>query len=510
MKVDQNKRQQIYDKIKESSRDEYILSEMKRLGFWNTDEEKPSLPEAIIAQEAELLKKYRELVAKQRNVKDKESFLKTIRAQKIKESRQRQAENKEKRKQERIEKAQKWQEFKKKEILYLGKDVSGGLNNKEQNSQRLSSTTLPAFKTVEELAQAIGISVNELRFLTFDRKTSKVNHYQRFLIKKKTGGTRLISAPKPRLKNLQYWVLENILNKITIHSASHGFTANKSIVTNAEKHVDKKVVINIDLKNFFPTITYNRIKGMFKSFGYSEQIATVLALICSEPDVAEIDLDDENYFVAKSPRYLPQGAPTSPIISNIICKKLDARIEGLAKKKGFAYTRYADDMTLSSNTYDTETVKKLLAATKTFVKDENFVIHPDKLRVMHAGRRQEVTGIVVNKTKNISKKELKNFRALLFQIEKDGIEGKVWRGKSGTKMLYAIKGYAEFIKMVHPEKGETFVQKVQQIFKANNMHKTPKKSPTTSTATQETQQADNTQKTSKIKSLLNKLMGGKN
>ena len=489
-RVNENRRQQIYNQIKEGSKDKYILSEMKRLGFWKTEEEKPTLSEELINQEAELLREYRQLVAKQKNVKDKEAFLKSIRTQKIQESREKQAQNKEKRKQEKLEKAEKWKNFKLREIIYLGQDVSAGLNNKTANKDKLSSNMLPQFTSVNELANAMGITVGELRFLSFSRKNSKVNHYQRFKIKKKSGGTRLISAPKPRLKEIQHWVLINIINKVSMHSAAHGFISPKSIVTNAKDHVNKKVVINMDLKNFFPTITYGRVKGMFFSLGYSEQIATILALICTEPMVSEFEMDDENYFIAQSPRYLPQGAPTSPGISNIICRRLDARIQGLASKKGFIYTRYADDITLSSAKYDSQEVKKLLSAIKSFVKDENFVVHPDKLRVMHSGRRQEVTGITVNKKVNICAKELKRFRALLHHIEKDGLEGKNWKGKTGTEMLASIKGYAEFISMVNPKKGAIFKTKVQAILKKYNWQHTIVHFPKKNTQSKEKERGD--------------------
>ena len=125
----------------------------------------------------------------------------------------------------------------------------------------------------------MGIKIGELRFLAYDRTVAKVDHYARFTIPKKSGGVREISAPMPRLKRAQYWVLVNILQPLEAHDAAHGFRAKRSILTNARPHAGRRVVINIDLKDFFPTISYRRVKGFFVRLGYPEEVAAPLALI---------------------------------------------------------------------------------------------------------------------------------------------------------------------------------------------------------------------------------------
>ncbi|WP_375789579.1 hypothetical protein ACE10Z_21005 [Bradyrhizobium sp. Pha-3] len=122
----------------------------------------------------------------------------------------------------------------------------------------------------------------------------------------------------PRLKRTQYWVLDNILARVPLHDAAHGFAAQRSILTNARNHVGRDVVINLDLKDFFPTLTYARVKGLFEALGYAEAVAIPLALLWTEPMVDEVALDGERHFVADGPRLLPQGAPTSPAITNLI------------------------------------------------------------------------------------------------------------------------------------------------------------------------------------------------
>lgn len=456
-------RQQLYDRIKASTKDAVILEEMKQLGFWKQEEGIPSLPEQVINKEAELVKELQALLEQQRKYKNKEEALKEIRKARLEASKRKREENKQLRKQKREEKATHWKDQKEKDIIYLGQNVSKGLNNKESDSEKLASCQLPNIKTAEELSKAMAISVGELRFLSYNRTISKISHYKRFYIPKKTGGKRLISAPMPRLKNAQYWILENILNKIPLNDAAHGFISKKSIVTNALPHVKAEVVINIDLKDFFPSITYKRVKGVFRKMGYSEQVATIFGLICTEPDCDPIELDGELYYAAGTERFLPQGAPTSPAITNIICKKLDARVKGLAAKYNFVYTRYADDLTFSASGEAVTHTKTLLGLLHRIIKSESLTLHPDKLRVLRNGARKEVTGIVVNDKPAVNPKELHKFRALLYQIEKDGIGGKHWN--NSPHLLSSIKGYASFVNMVDPAKGKPLMESVNLILK---------------------------------------------
>mgnify|MGYP001616692922 CR=1 FL=1 len=312
----------------------------------------------------------------------------------------------------------------------------------------------------------MGITIGALRFLAFSRKVSPINHYKRFKVPKKTGGFRLISAPMPKLKNIQYWILENILNKITPHDATHGFRKSCSIVSNAKRHLNTDVVINLDLENFFPSISYKRVKGLFRSLGYSDSVATIFGLICTEPDIEEAELDGKTWFIPLSERHLPQGAPTSPAITNLLCRRLDKRLEKMANKRGFKYTRYADDLTFSGSGEDLKNICNILKNTESIVTHEGFTVHPKKTRVVRASRQQEVTGVVVNEKLNVDKETLKKFRATLYQIEKDGPDGKKW-GHSND-IIASIQGFANFVRMVNPEKGQAFQEQVKRIITKYN------------------------------------------
>ncbi|RAW00491.1 reverse transcriptase family protein [Pseudochryseolinea flava] len=454
-------RQQLYDRIKASTKESVILEEMKRLGFWKQETGVPSLPEQLILQEADLTKELQSLLEQQRKYQNKEQALKEMRKARLEKSKLKREENKKLRKQKREEKAARWKATQETDIIYLGEDVSKGLNNKETDVAKINTHQLPGITTVEELAKAMNISVGTVRYLSYNRIISKTTHYKRFYIPKKTGGKRLISTPMPKLKRAQYWILENILEKIAIQDSAHGFVKKKSIVSNALPHVKAEVVVNIDMKDFFPTITYPRVKGVFQSFGYSEQIATILALMCTEAECDQIDLDGITYYAAGLERFLPQGAPTSPALTNIICRKLDARLKGIATKFNFNYTRYADDLTFSASGEATAHLKTLMGFIKRIIKEENLHIHPDKVRVLRKGARKEVTGIVVNDRPAVNAKELDRFRALLFQIEKDGLDGKHWKGSNN--LLASIKGYANFVLMVDPIKGKPLMERVSKI-----------------------------------------------
>ncbi|GJD18720.1 RNA-directed DNA polymerase (Reverse transcriptase) [Rivularia sp. IAM M-261] len=456
-------RQELYDRIRQTGKDEFILEEMIRFGFWVPQGTIPEDPADEIRRQGEIRQELEKLRQQSSQLRNEKELRKQMLKQRLEESRRKQQETKERREKERLERAAAWQEKKQKNIIYLGEDVSGGLNNTEANIERLQSHNLPLCNTALEIAEAMGVTIGKLRFLAFNRKTSTISHYIRFKVPKKTGGERLISAPMPNLKQAQYWILENILNKLEVHDAAHGFRENRSIITNATPHVGADVIINFDLKDFFPSISYKRVKGLFQSFGYSEAAATIFALICTAADIEQVELDGKTYYVALDDRHLPQGSPASPAITNLLCRRLDRRLQGMAENIGFTYSRYADDLTFSAKTENRRHICNIMRRTESIVTHEGFNINHDKTRVLRNTNQQEVTGIIVNNKLNISKKVLKKFRATLHQIEQEGLQGKYWGNSHDT--LAAITGFANFVAMVNPEKGAEFQQQVQRIKK---------------------------------------------
>ncbi|MCB0839893.1 MAG: RNA-directed DNA polymerase, partial [Bacteroidetes bacterium] len=332
---DQNRRENIRREIAQTSKDEFILKEMKRLGFWPNEEGKPRVEENLIKRQGELSREIADLSKKARIYQDREALLNKHRKERMHKSREKQKANKEKREAERLTKKEAWKEKQAKDIIYLGDKYSAGLKNKTNDLALLKKHQLPQIQNVLELAKCLKTNVSELRYLSYYRPVTKVSHYIRYALPKKNGGNRQISAPMPRLKTVQRAILDELLVKVPISQYANGFAPGRSIVTNASPHVNADLIVNMDLKDFFPTISYKRVWGMFKKLGFSDQNATVLALICTEPVEEKVEVDGEIYYISEGERVLPQGAPTSPAITNIICRRMDQRMAGIAKKLDF-------------------------------------------------------------------------------------------------------------------------------------------------------------------------------
>ncbi|MGF1707073.1 reverse transcriptase domain-containing protein [Enterovibrio baiacu] len=441
-------RQELYDRVRRVGKDEYILNEMIRLGFWKKNTDKPNLTDTFMEKRASLRARLRELSAENALYSDPEKALKALHDERKKAALEKRELTKLKKNTARYKKAFSWYMKQQDTFTYLGEHVSAGLDDKTSDEEKLISQDIPVFANAGAVADAMGVSTSELRFLCYQKDVSTISHYQDFAITKKSGGVRTISAPMPRMKRAQYWLLDNVLNKLAVHDAAHGFVSGRSIVSNAEPHTKKRVVINLDMKDFFPSVSYKRVKGMFKQLGYSEELATTFALLTTKPATEALDMDGKTWHVAVGERTLPQGSPCSPAITNELCRRLDARLKGMAEKLGFTYTRYADDLTFSND--DDSQVQALLWRCKQIVSSEGFVIHPDKTRVMRRHQKQEVTGVVVNDGLSVERKTLKRFRAVLKHVELDGPENKHW---GSGELFQSMAGYANFVAMVNPEKG---------------------------------------------------------
>lgn len=453
-------RSQLYKLLSQNGIDQFVLEDMIRLGFWSVEEGVLEDIAEDTQRMEEIRRELNELRQESGKFKDEKTFRQELLKERLAESRRQKQEKKEKKEQARIAKAEAWQKQKQTDITYLGEDVSKGLNYTESDEEKLKAQSLPILGNAEQIATSIGITVSQLRFLAFNRKTSTTSHYIRFKIPKKTGGERLISAPMPRLKQAQYWILEHILNKVPIHDGVHGFRSDRSIITNAQPHVGADMIINFDLEDFFASISYKRVKGLFRSFGYSEAAATILGLLCTEAELQQVELDGKTYYVALGERHLPQGSPASPAISNIICRRLDQRLTKMSEEWDFVYTRYADDLTFST-TVKNPRISNILKNTYSIVKYEGFKINEKKTRVLRNSSQQEVTGIVVNEKLNIDRKTLKRFRATLHQIEINGLNNVSWGNTNN--IMASIKGFANFVAMVNPEKGAKFMDQIQRI-----------------------------------------------
>jgi len=338
------------------------------------------------------------------------------------------------------------------DIVFLGRGVSGGLSDRRANVEKLQRLQLPVLASPADLAAALNIPIPRLRWLAFHSESATVSHYVRFQIPKKGGGTRELSAPHQNLAAAQQWILMHILEKIPTHDAAHGFVPGRGTMSNAVPHIGRAAVVNLDLKDFFPSITFPRVKGIFQELGYSPAVATILGLLSTECPRREVEYTGRRLFVATGPRGLPQGACTSPALSNLLARRLDARLGGLAKKLGFTYTRYADDLTFSCDGSAAAKTGYLLARVRHIVDQESLVVNEKKTRVQRPGRRQTVTGIVVNKRPNVPRRVRKRLRAILHHAQKEGLAAQ--NREQRDNFEHWLGGMIAYVQMVNPDKGK--------------------------------------------------------
>ena len=277
------------------------------------------------------------------------------------------------------------------------------------DEELLRQRGLPVWLGQSEVADALELSIGELRWLACHRFDDAITHYTRFRVPKRSGGHRTIMAPKKRLKRAQRRLLQRCLSKLPVTEHAHGFVAGRSVRTNAEPHVGKAFVARFDLEDFFGTVTFGRVRGYLIAMGYGFEVATTLALLATEAERQPVDVDGALHWVPIGHRTCVQGAPTSPVLCNAIAGRMDRRLAAFAAANGLAYTRYADDLSFSGN--DPSQIGKLLRIVADVVTDEGFRLNVSKTRIMRAGGRQRVTGVTVNQTLGLSRKQRRLLRA---------------------------------------------------------------------------------------------------
>jgi len=350
------------------------------------------------------------------------------------------------------------------DIIFLGRGVSRGLADRRANVEKLQQAGLPVMATPADVANAMKLEVSRLRWLAYHTEAATRTHYVRFTVAKKSGGTRELAAPHRELAATQEWVLREVLSKVATHDAAHGFVPTRSTLTNATPHVGRAVVVNADLKDFFPTITFPRVKGVFQQLGYSPAVATVLALLCTESPRRVVTYAGQRFEVATGPRALPQGACTSPAISNLVARRLDSRLTGIAEKLGWTYTRYADDLTFSADTEgdDPNTqVGYLLARVRHITQEEGFAVNEKKTRVLRRNHRQSVTGIVVNARPAVPRKTVRRLRAILHRAKSEGLAAQ--NRDDHPNFEGWVQGMIAYVQMVNPQQGEKLAAALAEI-----------------------------------------------
>ncbi len=270
------------------------------------------------------------------------------------------------------------------------------------------------------------------------------NFYKEYQIPKSNGDVRIISSPSFNLKAIQRWILENILYRYPVSDRANGFIKGKSIKDNAEPHVGKDIVINVDIKDFFPSIKFDQIFYVFYNKGYTKELSFTFAKLLTYKGE------------------LPQGSPASPYLANIICRVLDQRLLGLASKIGASFTRYADDITFSGNS-DIVNYKDTI---RSIIENEGFKINDKKFRIQRSNQMQEVTGLIVNDGLKVKRRYKRKLKQHIYYCKKYGVYSHLKYTQAEDKSYFKeyLYGMAYFIKMIEPETGNDLLCDLDEIY----------------------------------------------
>jgi len=333
----------------------------------------------------------------------------------------------------------------------------------------LAACALPDLATPGDLAKWLGLAIGQLDWYADRRNTNGADdgplcHYRYRWIPKRHG-MRLTEAPKPKLRAMQRRILREILDPVPVHAAAHGFRRARSCLTHARSHIGKLVVLRMDLADFFNSIPAARIAAVFRTLGYPEAVANALSSICTNRVASRVIrmLPKEHALTWEEGRrlalrHLPQGAPTSPALSNLCALHLDLRLAALAESVGATYTRYADDLAFSGGEELRSRVERFGLHVAAIAREEGFTVNHRKTRAMHRSHRQVLTGIVVNEMPNVRRDEYDRLKAILHNCARAGPASQNRAGHPDFRAHLA--GRVQHVKSVNPARGA----RVQALF----------------------------------------------
>ena len=293
----------------------------------------------------------------------------------------------------------------------------------------LFNNNVPVIYNPSHLSELVGYKKEYLKKATLHTSY----FYRDFEITKKNGQKRLLSEPLPSLKEIQIWILKNILEKIPVSPFAKAYKLKTRLTENLKYHRNQPKVFTLDLENFFPSVEIKKIQKVFLEMGYSKIVSELLAKLCSRDNS------------------LPQGAPTSPYLSNLIFKEADSIISEFCRQRKIRYTRYADDLSFSGNFDEVELLNKVMQT----VENLNLRINKSKTKLMTPDKRQTVTGIVVNDKPQVVFHKRNELRQTMYYIHKFGFdEHRVYKEINKANYLEHLLGKINFVLQINPKDNE--------------------------------------------------------
>ncbi|MEM7707071.1 MAG: reverse transcriptase family protein [Pseudomonadota bacterium] len=337
---------------------------------------------------------------------------------------------------------------------------------------KLATRPLPRISTIKDLCLWLGLSDRELQWFADCRGSqhgvaeSKLHHYRYGWLNKADGSLRIIEKPKARLKEIQRQILAYVLRWIPPHDSSHGFTRGRSTRSHAALHVGQPALLCLDLKDFFTTVSMARVAALYRTLGYPPAVARLLTGLCSNtvaPVLAGPNFQTLDWYSQKrlKEKHLAQGAPTSPVLANLCAWRLDFRLEGLARRLGFRYSRYADDMAFSGDARLARRASNLASQVGAIALEEGFHLNHRKTRLRTASQRQRLAGIVVNTKPNCSRQQFDRLKAILHNCAKTGPEAQNHADHPdfGAHLL----GRISYVRWLNPDRGEKLLRLWRQV-----------------------------------------------
>jgi RNA-directed DNA polymerase len=295
-------------------------------------------------------------------------------------------------------------DFEQYSLLFIEKAAKEGYTPDEiegllDYANRLNQNNLPVIYDQEHFARLVGFKLSYLLAIS----NSHRHFYHTFKIPKRKGGFRSIAQPLPNLRLIQDWILNNKLNpgsSLLVHRAATAFMTGKSLYDNVSLHQGKNRIVALDIEDFFGNVKFVQVYVVFKRLGYKSDVSVLLAKLCTLRNA------------------LPQGAPTSPMLSNMVFYRIDGQLSGYCKRRGITYTRYADDLTFSGNNFKTG----LLIRHVRYLINRQFSLNEDKTKIMGRANAQYVTGVVVNEKAQVPRKYRDRIRQEVYFIRQHGLE----------------------------------------------------------------------------------------